>query len=333
MEKIIAGLKELHKLAFGDSDAFIEFFFERRFSEDRCKYIVEDGKIVSAAYWRPFTLMLLDKTVTVPFLNGVATHPDYRHKHLATTTVKTALDEFVKQGIPFAVLHPFNADFYRKLDFEAVTHAKESIVSYSPDPSVTARPLLKSDLPLISEMYQKTAYERGSWRERTQQDLEEFWFEHTQDGGSGYLIYKNGNPYSYVIVDDEKVYEYAGGLPDVLSAVKELDGKKLRILDTEGNKPYTMAAVCDIYALLSSIPYQKAAKGSFCFRYGEKTVTLSVDGGQFSGYDESGVAEFSVTPGQLVSLALGGGRRYCQNLPEAFTSLFPTYCLFFYDKY
>ena len=44
-------LRKLWKEAFGDTDAFLDLFYERGFHQSRCRCITLDGKVVSALYW------------------------------------------------------------------------------------------------------------------------------------------------------------------------------------------------------------------------------------------------------------------------------------------
>ena len=45
------GLKKLWKTVFGDSDSFIDTFFQIAFSPDRCRFTEENGEIICALYW------------------------------------------------------------------------------------------------------------------------------------------------------------------------------------------------------------------------------------------------------------------------------------------
>lgn len=44
-------LRELWKEAFGDDEGFLDLFFYRIFSSDRCRCISENGRITAALYW------------------------------------------------------------------------------------------------------------------------------------------------------------------------------------------------------------------------------------------------------------------------------------------
>lgn len=47
----IPQLRELWKEAFGDTDAFLDHFYSKAFSPDRCLCATIDGKVAAMAYW------------------------------------------------------------------------------------------------------------------------------------------------------------------------------------------------------------------------------------------------------------------------------------------
>ena len=77
-EQEISGLRQLWKLAFGDTDAFLDGFFGTAFSFDRCRWIEADHRIVAALYW--FDCRFRGEKLA--YLYAVATHPDYRGRGL-----------------------------------------------------------------------------------------------------------------------------------------------------------------------------------------------------------------------------------------------------------
>ena len=44
-------LRGLWKEAFGDTDAFLDIFFHRAFSRNRCRCVTLNGQVVAALYW------------------------------------------------------------------------------------------------------------------------------------------------------------------------------------------------------------------------------------------------------------------------------------------
>ena len=77
-EQVIPGLRQLWKLAFGDTDAFLDSFFGTAFSFDRCRWMEAEGKIVAALYW--FDCDCGGEKMA--YLYAVATHPEYRGRGL-----------------------------------------------------------------------------------------------------------------------------------------------------------------------------------------------------------------------------------------------------------
>ena len=47
----IPQLRSLWKEAFGDSDAFLDIFFQRAFSPQRCCCVTQGDAVVAALYW------------------------------------------------------------------------------------------------------------------------------------------------------------------------------------------------------------------------------------------------------------------------------------------
>ncbi len=51
LESQIEGLRQLWKEAFGDTDAFLDIFWDTAFSPDRCRCVTVDGQVAAALYW------------------------------------------------------------------------------------------------------------------------------------------------------------------------------------------------------------------------------------------------------------------------------------------
>lgn len=72
----IPALKELWKTVFGDTDAFIELFFQIAFSPERCLCVLADEKPLSVVYW--FDTQFNGKKLA--YLYAIATAPEHRKK-------------------------------------------------------------------------------------------------------------------------------------------------------------------------------------------------------------------------------------------------------------
>ena len=99
--------RELWKLAFGDSDQYIDNFYNTYYRPERVVVLEEDGAVRSMTAW-------FDTTFTVPgqgeyrsaYLYAVATHPDCRGRGLAARLLAGADDYFRSLSIPAVTTVP-----------------------------------------------------------------------------------------------------------------------------------------------------------------------------------------------------------------------------------
>ena len=109
------GLKQLWKTVFGDPDSFIGTFFRVAYSPDRCRYIEENGKIISALYWFDCSY----DGGKLAYIYAVATHPDHRGRGLASQLIRDTHAHLKHLGYAGAVLKPADGlfPFYERLGY------------------------------------------------------------------------------------------------------------------------------------------------------------------------------------------------------------------------
>ncbi len=88
-------LRELWRTAFGDSDEYIDSFFENLFRTDECVVAEADGKVVSAMYVLPGeTVFPFRKNrLTAGYTYALATLPEYRSRGIGRAVYKAASDK------------------------------------------------------------------------------------------------------------------------------------------------------------------------------------------------------------------------------------------------
>lgn len=99
--------RELWKLAFGDSDAYLDNFYDNYYRPERVLVLEEDGIVRSMTAW-------FDTAFAVPgrgeyraaYLYAVATHPDCRGRGLAAKLLAGADEYFRSLGIPAVTTVP-----------------------------------------------------------------------------------------------------------------------------------------------------------------------------------------------------------------------------------
>lgn len=75
-EAQLPGLRRLWNEAFGDTEEFLDGFFDNVFSPDRCRCVTVDGRVAAALYW--FDCRAYDKPLA--YLYAIATAKKHRGK-------------------------------------------------------------------------------------------------------------------------------------------------------------------------------------------------------------------------------------------------------------
>lgn len=95
-------LRELWKLSFGDDDVFLDHFFSTGFSPERCRCVVNEGRLLAALYW--FDCQYQEETYA--YLYAVATHPDFRHQGIIHYLLADTHQLLEQKGYAGALLVP-----------------------------------------------------------------------------------------------------------------------------------------------------------------------------------------------------------------------------------
>lgn len=99
--------RELWKLAFGDSDAYIDHFYRTYYRPERVIVLEEDGAVRSMTAWFDTALALPGRgEFRAAYLYAVATHPDCRGRGLAGKLLAGADEYFRSLGIPAVTTVP-----------------------------------------------------------------------------------------------------------------------------------------------------------------------------------------------------------------------------------
>lgn len=112
----IPGLKALWKEAFGDTDAFIDGFFEKGFSLYRCRCVREGDRVLAALYW--FDCRWQGKRLA--YIYGVATAQEHRGQGLCRRLMTHTERILLQLGYCGVVLVPAKTElfaFYEKLGY------------------------------------------------------------------------------------------------------------------------------------------------------------------------------------------------------------------------
>lgn len=124
----ISGLRELWKEAFGDSDAFLDAFFDTAFSPRRCRCITENGAVLAVLYWFEATC----GGQRFAYLYAVATAESHRGQGLFSALLQNTKQVLNAEGFDGILLVPESESLgrmYEKFGFTACTTVRDFSVS------------------------------------------------------------------------------------------------------------------------------------------------------------------------------------------------------------
>lgn len=117
-------LRRLWQLAFGDSVAFIDQFFQTGYAPERCRCVTVDGQAAAALYWFDVSC----EGQKMAYIYAVATHPDCRGKGLCRALMEDTHALLVSQGYAAGLLVPDGDSLrrmYAKLGYRDCSNVSE----------------------------------------------------------------------------------------------------------------------------------------------------------------------------------------------------------------
>lgn len=113
--------KEIWKLCFGDSDQYIDFYYNNRYQEDETLLLLEGGEIAAMLTMLPIRVITSNGvSLNSIMVYALATHPKYRHRGYATRLLEFASHYLGQQENFFSILVPAGKklfDYYRSQGF------------------------------------------------------------------------------------------------------------------------------------------------------------------------------------------------------------------------
>ena len=94
--------RRLWQDAFGDTDAFLDSFFQTAYSADRCRCVFMGEDIAAILYWIDCTV----KNQKLAYIYAVVTHPGHRGKGLCRMLMDNTHSLLRSQGYAGAILVP-----------------------------------------------------------------------------------------------------------------------------------------------------------------------------------------------------------------------------------
>lgn len=273
MEITINERKQLYKLCFQDSEVYTDGFFKRFYNGKNATDIVKDGVLAATLYTKTHFLYLGMKILPYEFITGLSVHPAYRNKGLATQL----LTKFFRSSeAPFAALHPFDRNFYKKQGFVPYSYATEDTCKATRSVLIPERVNRPERIKIFVESARKKSMEIPfpfpPVLQSLEQKLDEIRLE-LDDGAEFQSLYsvEDESFKGYTVVKDKEILFYEIFDEFHLNDVQAYKG--YRFYHTPlSNTVYNMARAINVERLLYSIPYNVDGKAQFDFVLEDKRI-------------------------------------------------------------
>ena len=125
---------ELWRRCFHDTDEFIRFYFDHKYSDENSLVYEENGKALSALQMLPYPMSWKDTLIQTSYISGACTLQEARNRGIMTMLLKTAFQEMYKHNIFLTTLIPAEDwlfDYYANQGYTTVF--EYTLQSYQPD--------------------------------------------------------------------------------------------------------------------------------------------------------------------------------------------------------
>lgn len=302
--------KALWKQAFGDTDEFIDWYFDNKVLPGQSLGMFDNG-LISVLHMLPFTVSVQHRPLLSAFIAGAATDISRRGEGLMRTLLRESLALMKQRGILLTHLYPFKHEFYERLGWAAYSHVRKQ--------SVTAASLNRHadvfetmDASIIAPLYSKMMRGFDGYVVRAQREWDWRLGEMAVDGGKAAVLIENDAAQAYMLYYEkdgtadviETVYTdeaYVGGL---LAWLFRQGCQKVKYnlpADRRGAK-HGMARVVDTQALLKAFdadalldhvsitddlaPWNNVKAGALSMPVGELARFVHQGAAHFSDYME-----------------------------------------------
>lgn len=111
-------IKDIWNYCFGDEEAFVEYYFNNKYSENNTIVVEEDEEIISSLQLNQYKINLNNKVYDTSYVVGVSTYPQARGKGFMKNLMEFSLNEMYNKGQLVSILMPIDYRLYRKYGYE-----------------------------------------------------------------------------------------------------------------------------------------------------------------------------------------------------------------------
>jgi predicted acetyltransferase len=256
--------KALWKQAFGDTDMFIDWYFENKVLPDQSLGMF-DGGLVSVVHMIPYTISVQRRHLPSAFIAGAATDNSRRGQGLMRTLLRESLALMKQRGILLTHLYPFKHEFYERLGWGTYSFVRKQ--------DITAATLNRradvfetDDASLLMPLYNKMMRRFDGYVVRSEREWRWRLEELALDGGKAAVLIEDDAAAAYMLYYEqdgaadviETVYIDEASVGGLLAWLFQKGYKRVKynLPDDRGGAKHGMARVVDAHALLDAFGAQ-----------------------------------------------------------------------------
>ncbi len=191
--------RQLWETVFGDSEEFVDLYFNRRFTPENTICVFESGRVVSAMQSLQYDMTFCQAVIRVGYVSGLATLPGFRNRGLAAKVLRESHRRLYDRGALLSLLIPAENslfDYYRRMNYAVCSYFSEEQVMCSghlnADKSKTYMPAPCLTQNLI-EFVQRQMQKRPCCIQHAKNDIEDiFRVMELGHGGFPLILDKDG---------------------------------------------------------------------------------------------------------------------------------------------
>ena len=109
---------DIWNYCFNDEEAFVDYYFNRKYNHENTIVLEEDNKIISSLQLNQYTVKLNNKEYKTSYVVGVSTLPEARGRGCMKCIMDYSLNEMYRKNQLVSLLMPIDYRLYRKYGYE-----------------------------------------------------------------------------------------------------------------------------------------------------------------------------------------------------------------------
>lgn len=113
-------IRDMWKICFGDSDAYMDIYFNHKYRNDNTLIYIKDNKLVASLQMVFYNMSFHGSETLIAYLSGLCTLPDYRSKGYMKQLIIKSYQVVKEREIPLMVLVPQDMgvmNYYERFGF------------------------------------------------------------------------------------------------------------------------------------------------------------------------------------------------------------------------